>query len=490
MNTENIPTAQWEAVFPGVLRMTDRHKKHPVWTFSGENSADSAKTVIDSPPGRYLRFEAELAVHHPEPGTCDVYRIRLSQPGSVRKNTVSAPVISPVRPVRKIVLEPFYEADPAHPLEICIERANRDPRNTCRAPSCLLSLQIAALRPPVENRTVQSPPGYNSWPFIQTLGSRLVCVYSRGSAHTIDEPARGVYARTSDDGGASWSAETQVCNSPDSGDVPTGKGLDQNGSMLLWVRSAGKSWHHDLFRTGDGIHFLPVARLRPDPMPMQITDIFAVPGVGLMSLWFAGFYTEDREHSWGTLTSEDNGGTWRQTVVEAGLGKQDWPTEPSAVYLGNGRILAVARTEGEADDTGRAQFQLESHDYGATWKRTRTNITDVQGSTPSLILDRGRIYNYYFQRKTGQLKCRTAGRSVWGRPLDWSAPEIIALASKAWQHAGNVNAVLHGDTHELAFYTGNESATEVVLKTIRRPPGKKKKEIFQIVPCKKIDHTI
>ena len=39
---------------------------------------------------------------------------------------------------------------------------------------------------------VQNPPGYNSWPMIQAVGSRLVCVYSRGSAHTIDEGVRGV----------------------------------------------------------------------------------------------------------------------------------------------------------------------------------------------------------------------------------------------------------------------------------------------------------
>ena len=48
---------------------------------------------------------------------------------------------------------------------------------------------------------VQDVPGYNSWPMIQTVGGRLVCAYSRGSAHTIGEGARGVYSRTSTDGG-------------------------------------------------------------------------------------------------------------------------------------------------------------------------------------------------------------------------------------------------------------------------------------------------
>ena len=157
---------------------------------------------------------------------------------------------------------------------------------------------------------------------------------------------------------------------------------------------------------------------------------------------------------------------WR--TVESGLSKQDWPTEPSAVYLGDGRILAIARVEGKAEVSCRAQLQLESVDYGKTWKRTRTNITDVLESTPSLLLDRGRIYNYYYQRMTGQLKCRTADpESIIGNPLNWSVPETVALASKAWHHAGNVNAVLYKNSHFLAFYSGDEQGTNIVVKIIR-----------------------
>ena len=41
--------------------------------------------------------------------------------------------------------------------------------------------------------TVQDVKGYNSWPFVQTLGGGLVCAYSRGDRHSIDERSRGVY---------------------------------------------------------------------------------------------------------------------------------------------------------------------------------------------------------------------------------------------------------------------------------------------------------
>ena len=322
---------------------------------------------------------------------------------------------------------------------------------------------------PSENQIVQDVPGYNSWSFIQPLGDKLVCVYSRGSAHTIDEPARGVYARTSADGGRTWSEEKAVCNSPDSGDVAMGKGLDEHGNLLIWVRCAGKNWHHELYHSADGVRFQRIAELRPDPMPIQITDVFSVPEVGLMSLWFAGSYSGQTPNAWGTLVSTDNGLTWKQQVIESGLSKSDWPTEPSAVYLGDGRILAIARVEGDSDPS-RAQFQLESVDSGKTWKRFRTNISDVMESTPSLIYDpvSGRVFNYYYQRMAGQLKCRTAPvQTVWDDPRAWPAPKVAALGSTKRHHAGNVNAVVYRDRHCLTFYSGDEKNTAVLMKLVR-----------------------
>ena len=61
---------------------------------------------------------------------------------------------------------------------------------------------------------VQEPVGYNSWPMIQAVGDRLVCAYSRGKGHDIQEGGRGVFAKVSDDGGRTWSAETPVVNDP------------------------------------------------------------------------------------------------------------------------------------------------------------------------------------------------------------------------------------------------------------------------------------
>lgn len=344
----------------------------------------------------------------------------------------------------------------------------------------------AALLPPPKpmqprNLVVQDVPGYNSWPMIQVVGDKLVCVYSRGIAHDIREPSRATFAKTSADGGKTWSPETLVVNTPDCGDVPIGKGLDSTGALLFWVRHVGQEWtfSHTLFRSTDGVNFTRVVTPRLDPAPIQITDIFKVPTIGLMALWFSGNYSEtDKCHSWGTLTSGDNGLSWRQATVESGLTKADWPTEQSAVWLGNGTILAIARTEGlrKKDDppTTGTQFQLLSTDHGKTWTRRRTNIGDVAGSTPSLLLDAttGLLSNYYYQRGEDILWRRVVKPAgIVDVPTDWPEPEAVAFGCKAvvmWD-AGNVNAVAGNGVHYCAFYSGNAPDTAVLLTVVPAP---------------------
>jgi hypothetical protein len=304
---------------------------------------------------------------------------------------------------------------------------------------------------------------------IQAIGEKLVCVYSRGSGHTIGEDARAVYARTSTDGGKTWTAETVVASTPGYGEVEVGKGLDSTGAMLLWVRRIGKEWNHDLYRTTDGVKFALIATPKLAVSPVQITDVFAVPTVGLMALWFAGNYGDDGPcHSWGKLTSSDDGATWKQTPIEPGLTKAQWPTEPAAVYLGDGKLLAIGRTE-----VGAAQFQMVSSDYGKTWTRERTNIGDVHASTPSLILDAktGLLSNYYYQRgKAGLLRRRVvAPDRVFSHPLSWPASDPVAAGSQITFDAGNANATAIKGTHYVAFYSGKAPDTAVLMAVLPAP---------------------
>jgi len=324
-----------------------------------------------------------------------------------------------------------------------------------------------------EPHVVQNVSGYNSWPMIQAIGEKLVCVYSRGTSHTIGEDARAVYARTSMDYGKTWTTETVVANTPRYCDVAVGKGLDSKGAMLLWVRRVGKEWLHDLYRTTDGVTFALVATPKLDPAPVQITDVFAVPKVGLMALWFAGRYNDEGpSHSWGKLTSSDNGATWVQTTIESELTKPQWPTEPSAVYLGNGKILVIGRIEGGGVPSTRCQFQMVSSDYGSTWKRMQTNIGDVLISTPSLILDTktGLLSNYYYQRGKGILRRRVVDpENVFDNPLNWPASEEIATGSQIAVDAGNANATVIRDTHYVAFYSGKAPDTAVLVSVLPAP---------------------
>ena len=318
--------------------------------------------------------------------------------------------------------------------------------------------------------TVQPAPGYNSWPMIQTVGDKIVCAYSKGTAHNICEEPRGVYARTSTDGGKTWGEEVCVANDPSVGEVTIGKGRDSKGAMLLWVRRWGRAKGHDLYRTKDGRTFEKIASPKFSPMPMQVTDVFSVPGVGLMSLWFGGKYgKEEDDHYWGTLTSADNGRTWTQRTIGDNVAKKDWPTEQSAVYLGDGRILVVARSEGG----DKPQFQLTSTDGGATWRCCRTNIRDVFMSTPSLIYDSdtGLVANYYYHRGAKLLKRRVVdAKAIFDHPMEWPEPEVLAEGGeRGAADAGNVNAVRVGESDLLALYSGTRQDCAVFVVTVSKP---------------------
>ena len=320
-------------------------------------------------------------------------------------------------------------------------------------------------------KPVESKPGYNAWPMIQSAGGRLICTYSRGSGHSIGEGRRDAFARVSTDGGKTWGAETVVAANPDEGEVMIGKGLDSRGAALFWVRCIGKGRHHDLYRTEDGVGFERISSPKLDPMPMQITDVFAVKK-GLMCLWFATSYSKDGRSSWGTLFSADDGATWTQKTVESDLPLAELPTEPSVAVLGGGRLLCIARTEVPGEKGGR-QFQLTSVDDGDTWRKERTNIGDIRISTPSLVYDgkSGLVCNYYYERGKGRVKRRTAGAElIFTRPLEWPEPEVVAYGKEERPHdAGNVNVAVVGDTHFLAYYFGTRKNAAVYVVPVPSP---------------------
>ncbi|MBS0208022.1 MAG: exo-alpha-sialidase [Planctomycetes bacterium] len=470
---------------PSLVLMSSGSMQIPIWSLSGGTVGQSVVGLVSGLPSGCAAVKVEIVVTTTDATTSpsfeDVYRVHLSQLVADAPFTARYYLGNPVRTAlpaapfysRNIVLESYYEVTPDAPLWVRVQREPGDPADTFTSPTGLAMVKVTPVDALAKPQVVQDVSGYNSWPMIQALGEKLVCVYSRGSGHTIGEDARAVYARTSTDGGKTWTPETVVANTPGYGEVEVGKGLDSTGAMLLWVRRVGKEWGHDLYHTTDGVTFKLLATPKLAVTPVQITDIFAVPKVGLMALWFGGNYAEDESHSWGTLTSSDDGVTWAQTPVESGLTKAQWPTEPAAVYLGDGKLLAIARTEQGGSTSTRAQFQMVSTDYGATWKRAQTNIGDVLISTPSLILDAetGLLSNYYYQRgKGGVLRRRVVDpASVFGNPLHWPASEAVAKGSQATIDAGNVNATVIRGTHYLSFYSGKAPDTAVQVSAIPAP---------------------
>lgn len=464
---------------PSLVLMSSVSTHIPVWSLSGGTEGQSVSGVVGALPADCVAVKVEIVVTSNDPETSskfsDMYRVHLSQMVEDAPFTdpylLGKPVQTPLPEAplhsRTILLEPYYEVVPNAPLTVRIQREPGLPGDTFTRPTGLAAVKITPLKPLPKAHVVQDTSGYNSWPMTQAIGDKLVCTYSRGTKHTINEDARAVYARTSTDGGKTWTAETVVADTPDYGEVTVGKGLDSTGAMLLWVRRVGKDWNHDLYRTTDGITFTLVATPKLAVQPMQITDVFAVPDVGLMALWFAGNYSDKPVHSWGIMTSADDGATWEQTTIESDLLKADWPTEPAAVSLGDGRILCVARTE-----TGPTQFQITSTDNGKTWTRKRTNIGDIHASTPSLILDpeTGVLSNYYYERGQGKLRLRVVDpESIFNHPGGWPESEVVTTGSKIAWDSGNANATMIGDRHYISFYSGKDPDTSVMVLELPGP---------------------
>lgn len=453
----------------------------PVWSLSGGQVGQSITATTPALPADCQGVKIEALVLNEETTAndtfTDVFRVDVAElaTGTPVTATQGKPVLHRLAPApwtpRNLTLESFRVVRGGAPLALTLHREPDDRGDTYPRPAGLVQVRLTPLSAATHAAIVENRPGYNSWPMIQSLGDKLICTYSRGSGHSIDEGARHAYARTSTDGGKTWHNEMPLATDPSVGEVMIGKGLDRTGAALFWVRCLGKPRsHHDLYRTTDGLAFEKIAEPRLDPFPMQITDIFPVPQ-GLMALWFATNYRPEGPHAWGTLTSTDDGRTWQQRTVETVATRDELPTEPSVVNLGGGRLLGLARTE-DGGDALASQFQLTSCDNGATWTKTRTNIRDILISSPSLIYDAatGRVVTYYYERGRHIIKRRTADAAfIFDHPFDWPDAEGLMIGDEERPHdAGNVNAVAAANhTHALAYYSGSATNTTVYVHTVR-----------------------
>jgi hypothetical protein len=355
---------------------------------------------------------------------------------------------------RSKVLEAYVPLDDSTlPLAVRVTRESADQFDAWGASVNLAGVKVTPVAAPPNPETVVTTDAYNAWPMTWSLPSgKLVCAYSKRTIHGQPDSTSSVVMRTSVDDGVTWSAESTIRDNPSFDDSTVGRGYDSTGRMLLWVRtSTGNGF--ELYRSADegGTWVSISSPVMPHPT-IQITDVFSVPTVGLMSFWMG--FTDQRR--WGIVTSADDGLTWSATTVEAtATTDANWPTEISGAYIGGGKIIAIGRSE-LADGSSNASFyQLTSADYGATWSRNRTNITDIYKSTPSVIWDGTTLHLYYYRRLWGTLlkrKVDDPGNTVWGAPRTWPDASIVAIGGRTNQDDGNVNAVAHDDGHKVFWY--------------------------------------
>jgi hypothetical protein len=303
----------------------------PVWSLSGGTVGQSVVGLVSGLPQRLRGSESRDRRDHDDADDERELRGRLPRPplATGGRRAFHLALFVGQHRAHRPACRAFSFAN--HPAGVLLPRAARcaavgahsaragRSRRHLHKPTGLAMVKVTPLKALAKPQVVQDVSGYNSWPMMQAIGEKLVCVYSRGSAHTIHEGSRDLYARTSTDGGKTWTPETVVANKPDYGEVPArqGAGCERRDAPLgapRRPRVAPRPLSHHGWRD---LHARGHAQARR--APMQITDIFAVPKVGLMALWFAGDYGDKPTNSWGTVTSSDNGATWTQTTIESGL---------------------------------------------------------------------------------------------------------------------------------------------------------------------------
>ncbi|MBQ1186199.1 MAG: hypothetical protein IIX54_00720, partial [Clostridia bacterium] len=304
---------------------------------------------------------------------------------------------------------------------------------------------------------IVTPYMYSAWPMIGVAGDKLVCLYTVADQHSAT--TAGLYMKTSTTNGLTWTEGKEIFTDKTGVKGITGVGQDSKGNMLIWYRNGSPgAWQttHELYKTDGRI----VTQVSVPDFALRgghIGNIFSVEDE-----LFCFYNTYGNTRSWGLLKSEDDGLTWEQIPIEENVAKAECPVEIEGVYLGDGKILVLGRKD--ADEGTVAMFQMQSFDYGETWTKEYTNITDALGSSPSLILDEetGEVTLYFFARSVGQFKRRIVNAAdVWNNPTNWTASEVLITEPYRGQDTGNVKAVLKDGLHFCTYYAGTSTTTGV-----------------------------
>ena len=300
---------------------------------------------------------------------------------------------------------------------------------------------------------IVTPYKYSAWPLIGEVNGKLVCLYTVADQHVPTETS--LYMKTSSTGGLTWTEPIAIFTDKTATRKGyTGVGNDSEGNLLIWYRGGS----HELYKTdGETFTQVYVSDLNLSS-GAHIGNILTVPGQGL----YAFYNTYGDTRSWGVLKSVDDGLSWEKIPVEENIDKSECPAEIDGSYRGEGKILALGRKDASGGTS--AMFQMQSSDYGKTWTKEYTNITDAYGSSPSMRLSsqNGIISLYYLQRSSGQLKLRqSAYTDIWNAPLNWNSSEIIVSENATGIDTGNVKTIEINGMHLAIYYAGTSTETGV-----------------------------
>ena len=303
---------------------------------------------------------------------------------------------------------------------------------------------------------------YSAWPFVGVVNDRLVCAYTEAPSH---EHVSSLVRSAISDNGVVWSGNVVVSDIKGVREGFTGKGVNDLGELLLIKRVGALGsdlTYFEIIKTTDGIHYETISEIHDDKCAGgHIGDIVNIPNVGL----FAFFNKYGSTRSWGYIKSTDNGVTWQAVIVESGLSLNDCPVEMSPIFIGNSKILVMGRRD--TFGTYSSMIQLQSSDNGVTWQRYNTNIDNMVGNTPSILLSGSTIDIYTVERHgtTSYLKhASTSVNTVWDNPTSWPTLEKLHdISCQLGQDCGNVNATKYKGCHILAYYTGKNAETGIYV---------------------------
>ena len=319
--------------------------------------------------------------------------------------------------------------------------------------------------------TIVPPNKYSAWPLIGSIKGKPICIYTVADQHVATETS--LYMKISTTNGLTWSEPIEIFTEKTGVKGITGIGNNKEGDLLLWYRNGlwgpdvdkkSSPVTHQLYKTdGRSISLMssPDFSLRGG----HIGNIFQIPNEGL----FAFYNTYGDFRSWGILKSIDDGLTWQQLPIEENIPMGECPVEIECAYIDDNKILALGRKDSE--EGTMAMFQIQSFDWGKTWTKEYTNITDSYGNSPSVIFDNktGIITLYYFVRFEGELKRRIVNfNDVWNSPQNWNDSEVLVTEPYRGWDTGNVKTVAVKDDHICTYYAGTETTTGIFGVIVKR----------------------